>query len=72
MYDDVFQPGPQRTTRMPTLRFSNDSDGVRVRVAALETNMNSMGKTLERIELSRKTGHKEVNTELKEMEWLIR
>jgi hypothetical protein len=50
----AFQPCPQRTTRMTTLRSARDSDDTRVRLAVLETKMNSMGKTLGRIELSGK------------------
>jgi hypothetical protein len=48
----AFQPRPQRTARMTTLRFQYDE--VRVGVAVLENNMNYMGKRLERIELELK------------------
>jgi hypothetical protein len=63
----AFQPRPQHTNRMTALRFTHDSDDMRVRLAVLETNMNSMGKTLERIELCEKTELKEVKNELKEV-----
>jgi hypothetical protein len=63
----ALQPRPQRTTRMMTSRFSHDSGDVRVRLAVLETNMNSMGKTLERIELSGKTEVNDVKTEVEEV-----
>jgi hypothetical protein len=50
----AFQPRPQRTSSSrfdsAMSRFSHDSDDMRVRLAVLETNMNLMGKTLERIE----------------------
>jgi chaperonin cofactor prefoldin len=46
----AFQPRPQRTTRMTTLRSQNSPDDLPVKVAVLENRMDWMMKTLERIE----------------------
>jgi hypothetical protein len=60
----AFQPRPQRTARMTTLRFQHSSDDLPVRVAVLETSMNAMTKTLERIESKIDTTLDEIDTKI--------
>jgi tetrahydromethanopterin S-methyltransferase subunit G len=60
----AFQPRPQRTACMTTLRFQHSSDDLPVRVAVLEDRMDAMTKTLERIESKIDTTVDELDTKI--------